>query len=76
MPRRAPTPAGIGPEIAVAVQKIFEAAKAPIAWDEQHVGKQVDPTTNSFVSRENLDSVLVREGEGRTPARNPPGSSR
>lgn len=49
---------GIGPEIAVAVQKIFEAAGAPIAWDEQHIGKEVDPRTNSFVTRENLDSVL------------------
>ncbi|GAB4815460.1 hypothetical protein N2152v2_002506 [Parachlorella kessleri] len=49
---------GIGPEIAVAVQKIFEAAKAPIVWDEQHIGKEVDPRTNSMVTRENLDSVL------------------
>lgn len=50
--------AGIGPEIADAVQKIFEAAEAPINWDVQHIGKQVDPRTNSFVTRENLDSVL------------------
>ena len=32
----------------------------PIVWDEQHIGKEVDPRTNSFVTRENLDSVLVR----------------
>ena len=51
---------GIGPEIADAVKKIFAAAGAPIAWDEQHVGTQVDERTNSFVTRENLDSVLVR----------------
>ena len=41
------------------MQKIFEAAKAPIVWDEQHIGKEVDPRTNSMVTRENLDSVLV-----------------
>jgi isocitrate dehydrogenase (NAD+) len=49
---------GIGPEISEAVQRIFEAAEAPIAWDVQTIPKTVDPRTNSFVSRENLDSVL------------------
>ena len=51
---------GIGPEIADAVKTIFEAAKAPIDWDEQYIGKVADPRTNSMVTRENLDSVLVR----------------
>lgn len=51
---------GIGPEIAEAVQEIFEAAGVPVDWDVQHLGKQVDERTNSFVTRENLDSVLVR----------------
>lgn len=54
---------GIGPEIAESVKKIFKAAEAPIEWDEQHVGKEVDPRTNSFITRENLDSVL-RNGIG------------
>lgn len=49
---------GIGPEISEAVKQIFTAAGAPIAWDEQHIGTEVDPRTNSFVTRENLDSVL------------------
>ena len=49
---------GIGPEIAASVVKIFEAAKAPIQWEEQRIGKEVDPETNSFVTRANLDSVL------------------
>jgi hypothetical protein len=52
-------PPGIGPEISEAVMKIFEAAKVPVQWDIQYVGKEVDPRTNSFVTRENLDSVLV-----------------
>jgi predicted pyridoxine 5'-phosphate oxidase superfamily flavin-nucleotide-binding protein len=50
---------GIGPEISEAVKAIFKAAGAPIVWDEQHLGKTVDERTNSFVTRENLDSVLV-----------------
>ena len=33
----------------------------PVTWDVQHVSKEVDPRTNSMVTRENLDSVLVRE---------------
>ena len=45
--------------IPVLVQ-VFHAAGAPIEWDEQYVAKEVDPRTNSFVTRENLDSVLVR----------------
>lgn len=49
---------GIGPEIAEAVKTIFTAAEAPIVWDEQHIGNKVDERTNSFVTRENLDSVL------------------
>jgi isocitrate dehydrogenase (NAD+) len=49
---------GIGPEIAESVKAIFKAADAPIDWEEQHIGKEVDPRTNSFITRENLDSVL------------------
>lgn len=49
---------GIGPEISEAVVTIFEAAKAPIQWEEQRIGKEVDPETNSFITRANLDSVL------------------
>lgn len=50
---------GIGPEIAASVREIFAAARIPVVWDEQHIGKTPDPRTNSMVTRENLDSVLV-----------------
>ena len=50
---------GIGPEIADAVKDIFTAAGAPIKWEEQYIGKTADPRTNSMVTRENLDCVLV-----------------
>ncbi|GLI61129.1 hypothetical protein VaNZ11_003404 [Volvox africanus] len=49
---------GIGPEIASTVKEIFNAARIPVVWDEQHIGKTPDPRTNSMVTRENLDSVL------------------
>lgn len=43
------------------VQEIFQAAGVPIEWDVQRVQfKEVDPRTNSFITRENLDAVLVR----------------
>jgi len=48
---------------------VFHAAGAPIAWDEQYVAKEVDPRTNSFVTRENLDSVLVRDRPPAPPLR-------
>lgn len=51
---------GIGPEIADAVKTIYKAADVPITWDVQFVATTVDERTNSFVTRENLDSVLVR----------------
>ena len=50
---------GIGPEIADSVKKIYSAAGVNIDWDEQIVGTTADPRTNSMVTRENLDSVLV-----------------
>lgn len=67
---------GIGPEIAEAVKEIFSAAEAPIQWDEQHIGKVPDERTNSFVTRENLDSVLVGEYCARRAAGAPLGPRR
>ena len=60
---------GIGPEIADAVKKIFTAAEVPIEWEEQYIGKTADPRTNSMVTRENLDSVLVRGPSSITATR-------
>ncbi len=38
---------------------MLAAARVPVTWDEQHISKEVDKRTNSMVTRENLDSVLV-----------------
>ena len=58
---------GIGPDIAEAVKTVFSAAKAPIVWEEQIVGTTVDTRTNSMVSRENLNSVLVSVASSTVP---------
>ena len=47
---------------------MFSAAKAPIVWEEQVVGTTVDARTNSMVSRENLDSVLVSKAPSAAPS--------
>jgi len=66
--RRRPPPQpsagdGIGPEISDSVVRVFAAAGAPIDWDRQSLAAEVDPRTNSFVSQDNLDSLL-RHGAG------------
>ena len=48
---------GVGPEIAASVEQVFAAAGAPIKWEKQFLGKEVDPRTNSFVTQENIDSI-------------------
>lgn len=63
----------MGPEISDRVVEIFEAAKVPIKWDVQIVGKEVDPRTNSFISRENLDSVLKNRIGLKAPMATPIG---
>lgn len=45
---------GIGPEITVAVQKIFEAAKVPIEWDEVDVTAVRVSTHGFFYSNKYL----------------------
>jgi isocitrate dehydrogenase (NAD+) len=43
--------------------QIFEAAKAPIQWEEHYVGTKVDPRTGSFLTWESMESVR-RNGIG------------
>ncbi|XP_047996028.1 probable isocitrate dehydrogenase [NAD] subunit alpha, mitochondrial isoform X2 [Leguminivora glycinivorella] len=48
---------GIGPEITVAVQKIFEAAKVPIEWDEVDVTAVRGPDGKFGIPQKAIDSV-------------------
>jgi len=59
---------GVGPEIADAVTLVLRTAGVPVQWDVQVVNHdKPDPRTNSFITRENLDSVKARAGAGRAP---------
>ena len=52
---------GVGPEIADAVTLVLRTAGVQIEWEKQVVNHdKPDPRTNSFITRENLDSVKVR----------------
>lgn len=48
---------GIGPEISAAVQKIFEAAKAPIEWDPVDVTPVRGPDGNFHIPKRCIESV-------------------
>lgn len=51
---------GVGPEICDAVSLMLKTAGVPVEWDVQLAAKdKPDPRTNSFITRENLDSVKV-----------------
>ena len=60
---------GVGPEIADAVSLILRTAGVPMQWDVQVVNHdKPDPRTNSFITRENLDSVKARRRRMRIRA--------
>uniref|UniRef100_H3A7L8 Isocitrate dehydrogenase [NAD] subunit, mitochondrial n=1 Tax=Latimeria chalumnae TaxID=7897 RepID=H3A7L8_LATCH len=48
---------GIGPEISAAVMKIFDAAKAPIQWEEKNVTAIKGPGGNWIIPPEAKDSM-------------------
>ena len=54
---------GIGPEISAAVQKIFEAAKVPVEWEEHIISGHVVNKAGDLISEEALESVR-RNGVG------------
>merc|ERR1712038_445545 len=64
---------GIGPEIAVAVQKIFAAADAPIDWEPVDVApvKQADGTMG--IPRDVIDSVNRNKVGLKSPLMTPVG---
>mmetsp|Transcript_12995 Transcript_12995/g.39348 ORF Transcript_12995/g.39348 Transcript_12995/m.39348 type:complete len:361 (+) Transcript_12995:189-1271(+) len=64
---------GIGPEICESVKQVFSAAGVTVDWDEQNISDTVDPRTNSFITRENLDSVLTHRIGLKAPMTTPIG---
>jgi hypothetical protein len=61
---------GVGPEIAEAVTQVLRTAGVAIEWEKQVVNHdKPDPRTNSFITRENLDSVKARSRDWSRRAR-------
>ncbi|XP_037645881.1 isocitrate dehydrogenase [NAD] subunit alpha, mitochondrial-like [Sebastes umbrosus] len=62
---------GIGPEISTAVMKIFEAAKAPISWEERNVTAIKGPGGRWMIppdAKESMDrSKIGLKGPLKTP---------
>jgi len=53
--------------------QVFTAADVVIDWDEQFVGTEVDPRTNSFLTWDNLQSVLKNKVGLKGPMATPIG---
>ncbi|CAH2087299.1 unnamed protein product [Euphydryas editha] len=64
---------GIGPEITVAVQKIFEAAKVPIEWDEVDVTAVRGPDGKFGIPQRAIDSVNANKIGLKGPLMTPVG---
>jgi len=64
---------GIGPEIAVAVQKIFAAAEAPIAWDSVDVTPVKNPDGTMGIPQAAIDSVNTNKIGLKSPLMTPVG---
>ena len=64
---------GIGPEIAVAVQKIFAAAEAPIAWDPVDVTPVKNPDGTMGIPQAVIDSVNKNKIGLKSPLMTPVG---
>jgi len=64
---------GIGPEIAVAVQRIFEAAEAPIAWDSVDVSPVKNPDGTMGIPQAAIDSVNTHKIGLKSPLMTPVG---
>jgi len=64
---------GIGPEIAVAVQKIFAAAEAPIAWDSVDVSPVKNADGTMGIPQAAIDSVNLHKIGLKSPLMTPVG---
>ena len=64
---------GIGPEIAVSVQKIFAAAEAPICWDPVDVTPVKNPDGTMGIPQAVIDSVNKHKIGLKSPLMTPVG---
>ncbi len=64
---------GIGPEITEAVVKIFEAANAPIVWEEHNAGESVLASKGALIPDSLLDSIKKNKVALKGPCSTPVG---
>ena len=64
---------GIGPEVAVAVREIFEAAEAPIEWEVHHAGVAAMEKSDEVLPQATLDAVRQRAVALKGPCTTPVG---
>ena len=64
---------GIGPEIVQAVQEIFTAAKAPVAWDVQDIGKTAMEKHGKLLPDNLIKSIQTHKIGLKGPAETPIG---
>ena len=64
---------GIGPEIVDAVQEIFTAAKAPVAWDVQDIGKTALEKHGKLLPDSLIESIQTHKIGLKGPAETPIG---
>jgi isocitrate dehydrogenase (NAD+) len=64
---------GIGPEITEAVVKIFEAAAAPISWEEHNAGETVLATKGALIPDSLIDSIKKNKVALKGPCSTPVG---
>ena len=64
---------GIGPEVTVAVQKIFEAAKAPIEWEVHQAGIAALKASDAVLPQTTIDAIKCHEVALKGPCTTPVG---
>ncbi len=64
---------GIGPEVAAAVQRIFEAAEAPIRWVEHHAGVAALAESGEVLPEATLEAIRKHRVALKGPCTTPVG---
>lgn len=64
---------GIGPEISASVKRIFEAAEAPIVWEEHEVYNKAMNAEGDLLSQQTIDSIRTNKVALKGPFMTPIG---
>jgi isocitrate dehydrogenase (NAD+) len=64
---------GIGPEISESVKRIFQAAEAPISWEEHEVYSKAMTADGDLLSPETIESIRINKVALKGPFMTPIG---